>query len=119
MLNTYFTENDEFKKHAKESYKKTHPTETTIAQSSAIDLQNFVTQKVKSSKPQTRECVVPITEKPFVTINEMAKIVHIGHNTIRRMVRANPQAEFILWVGTRAYIKRELFNEVLMKQNAI
>ena len=58
---------------------------------------------------------VPVTEKVFLTINEMAKLLGIGHNRIRRLVRDNPDADYILLRGTRVYLKREMFVETMLK----
>ena len=58
---------------------------------------------------------VPVTEKVFLTINEMAKLLGIGHNRIRRMVRDNPDADYILMRGTRVYLKREMFVDTMLK----
>jgi bisphosphoglycerate-dependent phosphoglycerate mutase len=61
----------------------------------------------------------PATERVFVTINEMAKILGIGHNSIRRLVRENPNADYIFWQGTRAYLKREMFINIILKQSTL
>jgi len=58
---------------------------------------------------------VPVQDKVFLTINEMAKYLGIGHNRIRRLVKDNPDAYYILLRGTRAYLKREMFVETMLK----
>jgi len=58
---------------------------------------------------------VPVQDKVFLTINEMAKYLGIGHNRIRRLVKDNPDANYILLRGTRVYLKREMFVETMLK----
>ena len=58
---------------------------------------------------------VPVQDKVFLTINEMAKYLGIGHNRIRRLVKDNPDAKYILLRGTRVYLKREMFVETMLK----
>ena len=58
---------------------------------------------------------VPVQDKVFLTINEMAKYLGIGHNRIRRLVKDNPDAYYILLRGTRVYLKREMFVETMLK----
>ena len=48
-------------------------------------------------------------------LNEMAKYLGIGHNRIRRLVKDNPDANYILLRGTRVYLKREMFVETMLK----
>ena len=62
---------------------------------------------------------LPPAERVLVTINEMAKIIGIGHNSIRRMVRENPDATYIHRIGTRVYIKREIFTKIILEQSTI
>lgn len=62
---------------------------------------------------------LPATERVFVTINEMAKILGIGHNRIRQLVRENPTADYIFTQGTRVYLKREMFINMVLRQSTI
>ena len=61
---------------------------------------------------------LPPEKRVFVTINEMAKIIGIGHNSIREIVRDNPKAKYIYWEKSRAYLKREMFIEFMLERNS-
>lgn len=62
---------------------------------------------------------LPPMEREMVSINDMAKILGIGHNSIRRLVRDNPDADYIFTVGNRTYLKRELFIKIMLGQSTI
>ena len=62
---------------------------------------------------------LPATQREFVTINQMAGILGIGHNSIRQLVRENPTADYIFMRGTRTYLKREMFIDIMKRQSAI
>lgn len=62
---------------------------------------------------------LPAKEREFITINEMAKLMGIGHNYIRQVVRENPTADYIFMVGTRTYLKREMFMDIMKKLRGI
>ena len=61
---------------------------------------------------------LPPEKRVFVTINEMAKIIGIGHNSIIEIVRDNPKAKYIYWEKSRAYLKREMFIEFMLERNS-
>lgn len=62
---------------------------------------------------------VPIWEKYTLSIEEAAAYFRIGENKLRKIIAENPDADFILWNGTRAQIKRKKFEEYIDKLNAI
>ena len=62
---------------------------------------------------------LPATERVFVTINDMAKILGIGDKSIRRLVRENPDAEYIYRVGNRTYLKKEMFVDIMLHQSTL
>jgi len=62
---------------------------------------------------------MPIWEKYTLTIEEAAAYFRIGENKLRRLVSENPNAKYILWNGSRAQIKRKLFEEEIDKLSAI
>ena len=62
---------------------------------------------------------VPIWEKYTLSIEEAAAYFRIGENKLRKIIVENPDADFILWNGTRAQIKRKKFEEYIDKLNAI
>ena len=48
-----------------------------------------------------------------LTIEEASAYFRIGEHTVRRLVANNPDANFVLHVGTRTLIKKQLFGEFL------
>ena len=80
-------------------------------EASGIKLNGGTTMSVMTS--------LPPMEREMVTINDMAKILGIGHNSIRRLVRDNPDAEYIFTVGNRTYLKREQFIKIMLGQSTI
>lgn len=63
--------------------------------------------------------IVPVWQKYSLSIEEAAKYFRVGESKLRRMVRENPGAEWILWNGTRAQIKRAVFEKYLDTITAI
>ena len=66
-----------------------------------------------------KEVIVPIWEKYSLTIEEAAAYFRIGENSIRDIIKENPNADFWFWNGNRKQIKRRLFEEFMDKQNVI
>lgn len=62
---------------------------------------------------------IPVWKKYTLSIEEAAAYFRIGENKLRRLVAEEPGAEFVLWNGTRAQIKRKKFEEVVDQLNAI
>ena len=62
---------------------------------------------------------LPPTERVLVTINEMAKIIGMGHNSIRNLVRKNPDAAYVHRVRSRVYIKRQMFIDIVLRQTEL
>ena len=62
---------------------------------------------------------VPIWEKYALTIYEAAEYFNIGEHRLRQLVRENRQADFVLWIGTKVEITRELFEKFLDEINAL
>ena len=65
------------------------------------------------------EQLVPIWEKYTLTVEEAAAYFHIGENKLRNIIHDNPDANFILWNGSRAQIKRRLFEDYIDSCQAI
>lgn len=61
----------------------------------------------------------PIWQKYTLTIDETADYFRIGENKLRQIVNENPEAPFVLWNGTRAQIKRTMFEQYIDKINII
>ena len=62
---------------------------------------------------------VPIWEKYALTIYEAAEYFNIGEHRLRQLGRENRQADFVLWIGTKVEIKRDLFEKFLDEINAL
>lgn len=52
---------------------------------------------------------VPILKKYTLTVQEAAEYFRIGDKKLRKLIDEHPDADFILWNGTRPQIKRKLF----------
>ena len=56
---------------------------------------------------------VPIWMKYTMSIEEAAQYFRIGENKLRKMVRENRDADFVLWNGSRPQIKRKSFEKYI------
>ena len=59
------------------------------------------------------ESQIPVWEKYTLSIEEAAEYFRIGENKIRNIINKDKFAEFILWNGNRAQIKRKLFEKYI------
>lgn len=62
---------------------------------------------------------IPYCEMYSLSIDESAQYFRIGENKLRRIIRDNKNANFILWNGNRMQIKRKKFEEFLDNQIAV
>lgn len=62
---------------------------------------------------------IPIWEKYTLTIDEAAAYFRIGQNKLRALASERPNADYLLWNGTRVQIKRKKFEEYVDRQNVI
>lgn len=62
---------------------------------------------------------VPIWHKYTLTIDEAAMYFRIGENKLRRLISENQDADFVLWNGNRAQIKRTLFERYIDHCNVV
>ena len=67
----------------------------------------------------TKSVSVPIWEQYTLTVEEAAKYFRIGENKIRNLIRQNERANYILWDGSHARIKRKLFEQFIDGTSAI
>ena len=65
------------------------------------------------------EFEIPIWEKYTLSIEEAAEYFRIGENKLRNIINKDKFADFILWNGNRAQIKRKLFEKHIDKLNFI
>jgi excisionase family DNA binding protein len=59
-----------------------------------------------------REMQVPIWKKTTLTVKEAAAYSNIGINRIEEMLR-DPRCQFVLYVGNKKLVKREMFEKYL------
>jgi excisionase family DNA binding protein len=59
-----------------------------------------------------KEMQVPIWKKTTLTVKEAAAYSNIGINRIEEMLR-DPRCQFVLYVGNKKLVKREMFEEYL------
>ncbi len=65
------------------------------------------------------EFEIPVWEKYTLSIEEAAEYFRIGENKLRSIINKDKFAEFILWNGNRAQIKRKLFEKHIDKVSFI
>lgn len=70
-------------------------------------------------KDENKKEKVPIWEKFNLSILEAAQYFNIGEKKLRQLVNSNPEANYILWIGSKALIKRTAFEKVLLSENCI
>nr|WP_091236345.1 excisionase [Anaerobium acetethylicum] len=56
---------------------------------------------------------IPIWRKYILSVQEASDYFHIGYKKLRKIIDENPNADFILWNGTRPQIKRKLFEKYI------
>lgn len=54
---------------------------------------------------------IPVWRKYTLSIQEAAEYFRIGDKKLRKLIEEHSDAEFILWNGSRAQIKRRLFEK--------
>ena len=62
---------------------------------------------------------VPLWERYILSVEEAAAYFRIGENKLRRIISENQNADFILWNGNRAQIKRKKFEKYIDSLTAI
>ncbi len=62
---------------------------------------------------------IPVWEKYMLSTEEASDYFHIGINKLRRIISLNPDAEWVVWNGSHAYIKRRKFEQFIDSINAI
>lgn len=56
---------------------------------------------------------IPFWERYTLTVEEAAQYFRIGENKIRKIIKDNKDADFILWNGNRPQIKRVMFEQYI------
>lgn len=54
-----------------------------------------------------------------LTIEEACAYFRIGEHTMRKLIENNPDANFILRVGTRTLVKKQIFGDFLDRCHSI
>ena len=67
----------------------------------------------------SRKGGIPVWEKYMLSTEEASDYFHIGINKLRRIISMNPTAEWVLWNGSHAYIKRLIFERFIDRINDI
>jgi hypothetical protein len=57
--------------------------------------------------------------KVNLTIEETCGVFGIGQHTLRKLVRSNPNADYLLRVGTKTLIKRSVFESYILKESVL
>lgn len=60
-----------------------------------------------------KEMKIPWWKKYTLSIEEAAKYFRIGENKLRQLIMENATAEWILWNGNRAQIKRNKLEQYI------
>ena len=81
-------------------------------------LKNVIRTGWKDWHVKKERLEVPIWHKPYLTIDEATAYTGIGREKLREMTRF-ADCPFVLWVGKRRMIKRELFDEYIEKMYEI
>lgn len=68
---------------------------------------------------QSTQQNIPFWEQYTLSIEEAAAYFRVGENKLRKLVRENEDADFVLWNGTRAQIKRKKFEQYIDRSNLI
>lgn len=56
---------------------------------------------------------IPVWRKYTLSVQESAKYFRIGDKKLKKLIDENPNAQFILWNGSRPQIKRKLFEQFI------
>ena len=62
---------------------------------------------------------VPIWEKYTLTVEEAPKYFRIGEGRLRQLIADYPNAEYLIYNGNRAQIKRKLFEKYIDSTSTI
>ena len=56
---------------------------------------------------------IPVWRKYTLSVQEAAKYLRIGDKKLKKLIDENPNAEYILWNGSRTQIKWKLFEQFI------
>ncbi len=62
---------------------------------------------------------IPFWERYTLSVEEAAQYFRIGRDKLKKIISENPDADFVLWNGTRSQIKRKKFENYIDRLNVI
>ena len=62
---------------------------------------------------------IPLECKILITIEEACGIFSIGEHTLRKLIRNNPNANYLLHIGAKTLIKKALFQDYILKESVL
>lgn len=62
---------------------------------------------------------IPVPQRYCITIEEAAAYFLIGENKLRKLIDENKEANYLLWSGRNAKIKRAAFEKYIDTLNVI
>lgn len=62
---------------------------------------------------------IPFWERYTLSLDEAAHYFRIGEGKIRAIIKNNPKADYVLWNGNRAQIKRKMFEKYVDGLSAV
>lgn len=68
---------------------------------------------------ENEKIIIPVWEKYTLSIEEAAEYFRIGIHKLRNLANDFPDAEWVLWNGNRAQIKRKKFESFIDSINCI
>lgn len=83
------------------------------------DLTYFSEKKQGDKNILNDKLTIPFWEKLLLSVDEAAAYSGIGENRLRNYIKDNKHADFILWIGTHAKIKRPQFEKFICNLNYI
>lgn len=66
--------------------------------------------RVKSIKTVGKKAI-PLWKKYTLSVDEASVYFRIGDKKLRKLIEENPNAEYLLWNGSRPLIKRRMFEK--------
>lgn len=68
---------------------------------------------------EEKELSIPIWQRYLLNINEAVQYYHIGENKLRSLINMNPDADYLLYVGNKALIKKKEFERFLSDSSTL
>lgn len=89
----------------------------------ALNNKNIITKGDLSMRKINRNATetpkITIESKVLITIEEACCIFSIGEHTLRKLIRSNPNANYLLHIGAKTLIKKALFQDYILKESVL